>query len=108
MKDKLKALRELLTPETSWTKGAVARDKEGKSVGTAAHPDATCFCLIGGVQKVCPSDYRERRDMFTHLERAIRQRFQNRDHEIEFFNDNPETTHGDVLTVIDFAVAHAW
>lgn len=34
-----------------WTKGAFARDEDGKSVGPS-NPKATCFCGIGAIDRV--------------------------------------------------------
>lgn len=108
MKDRLQQLRELLTPSENWTKNAFARDRDGNPTGTALHFDATCFCLLGGIDKVCPEGPHIRRPMRSAIMDAIRQRYQDHRFVMIFdFNDDEATTHEMVLDVIDRAVAHA-
>jgi len=52
LRDDAVALRELLGVETRWTKEAYARDRFGLSTQPGS-PSARCWCLDGGVLKVC-------------------------------------------------------
>lgn len=39
-------IKELLDSETKWTKGSMAKDKEGNAVPYGSQ-EATCYCLLG-------------------------------------------------------------
>ena len=42
----LDEMRNILSSSARWTKGELARDASGASVGVSS-PDASCFCVIG-------------------------------------------------------------
>jgi hypothetical protein len=44
-------VRELLSDESKWTQGAVARDKYGMEIESVDSPDACCWCLGGALIK---------------------------------------------------------
>lgn len=94
-------LRALLTPEKAWTKGAFARDAVGSSV-RSVDPAAVCHCLIGGTLKVTGGA----EDYLTTVVRLDRQvQREGRFHNIAQFNDHPDTTHADVLALLDRVLA---
>lgn len=49
--DQPQTLSELLSDPKRWTQGDFARDAEGLSTH-ALDPDATCFCVLGGLQRL--------------------------------------------------------
>lgn len=97
--DALNQLRLLLEDPSHWTKGAYARDKEGAPVREGDY-DATCLCLIGACHKVtvCIPDYFQ-------LTEALSRAGGIRPFDIVDFNDREDTTHSDVLALIDKAIA---
>ena len=51
----LKALHRLLSDRRRWTTALEARDFRGEAVNPL-DPQATCFCLYGGIEKVSGGD----------------------------------------------------
>lgn len=47
----LRAVRELLSDPSRWTRGAYARDAEG-NYANASGPNAVCWCAVGAFEKV--------------------------------------------------------
>jgi hypothetical protein len=94
----LKAARQTLTPLEAWTKGDNARDQDGARVDPQ-DPRATCWCLIGAIA------------MQGHYSSVasyeIRQTLvkDGRCDSIAAFNDDPDTTHDDVLGLLDKTIA---
>lgn len=43
-------IKNLLSDETKWTRGVLARDEEGNSVNPS-HPKACQWCLMGAIRK---------------------------------------------------------
>lgn len=89
-KQKLKALRKLLAVRKRWTREAFARTKSGfpcnpKSVF------AVCWCLYGGLEKVGI------KDPFPIFHPLLIEGIAN-------YNDDPRTTHKDLLRTIDRAI----
>jgi len=84
---------ELIEDRDSWTKGAMARDKDGKMVPVHSS-DASCWCLWGAFMKcglqIC--DYTEFMDDI--LCDTFSERFPSE------FNDSPSTTHQNVIDVL--------
>lgn len=101
----LKAARELLSDPAKWTKGAGARDADGNPVGDR-YRGAICWCLDGALRrhrfKFDPSG-----EDYTRALRALGKIARSRSNHtgIVAFNDNPKTTHADVLSLLDEAIA---
>ena len=55
IKEKLLALDALFDQETKWTKEHFALDRQG-GVVTSLDQNAVCWCITGGLQKVCSGD----------------------------------------------------
>ena len=90
----LAAASELLVTK-GWTQGESAKDKDGYCVPSYS-PRATCYCLIGAIEKVAPSwDGLEARD-------ALR-RVLGVDNIVKW-NDTPGRTKEEVLKAIDGAI----
>lgn len=98
-KEILIAARAKIEREENWTRGAYARDWAG-GVRLPQSEAAVCFCALGAVRSVqC------------HYEEGDRAIFALR-HEISGtpvsdFNDNPATTHADILALFDRAIRKA-
>ena len=93
-------MRELLTPPERWTKGAYARDSKGRII-FGDDKKAVCFCTIGAHQHVLgdgDSWYSDDVDsMFERIGIQI----------VSEWNDDPSTTHADILAKLDEAIAVA-
>lgn len=105
-REALEQLEALLTPPEHWTQGFDARDPEGIPVGSLDE-NATCWCLLGGIEKIAPSasDNRLRVDVQNALSASIQVEAKDRfDAEnltdIPEFNDDPRTTHEHILAVV--------
>jgi hypothetical protein len=89
--------RKLIEAPERWTKGAMARNSVGARVSAYA-PDAICFCAQGALKKA--SDWDD------HLSQAALRL--NRAITIPVgyitYNDEPETTHADILALFDRAI----
>lgn len=94
-------LSELLDKPEKWTKKYNARNSYGFSVNFDS-PDATCWCLVGGMRKLGfqSEDYFGKN---CALLTTIKKLFPSRFHE-DFgparFNDHPDTTFKDIQLVI--------
>lgn len=80
-----KDLYDLFEDPSRWTKGAYAKNDRGAAV--ASHdPTAVCFCLAGGRNRVIPS-----LDLRFFLPNWAVSSLE--------FNDDPNTTHADILAL---------
>ena len=95
----LHGMRELLAEPSRWTQGAFARDKEG-SDQAVAHPEATCFCLVGAARIVTHLDDDVTNTVVAHLAAITRQRGCSC---VALYND--ASTHAEVLDLLDTAIA---
>lgn len=87
-------LRELFSDPTKWTKGVYARDANGYKTPDIS-TDATCWCLVGGVNR-CYWDT-DRVGIFNRITEALPTGFDN----IATFNDAEPTTFADVKALVD-------
>lgn len=96
------ALKSILSSEDKWTKGALAKDTEGKSK-SVFDPDATCFCLSGAIQLVYHTlpygPQKEKPRDFILQAIYEHTRFQT----IIGFNDTSSTTFQDIQWLLDKA-----
>lgn len=94
----LEEARELLSDESRWTKGAVARKKSGEPV-LANHPEACSFCTLGAIDKVS-----EGSDVYytavATLQKLIGQ-------SLSFFNDAQHRKHSEILKVLEESITLA-
>lgn len=82
---------ELLSSPEKWTKGALAKDADGNTV-SACHPKATCFCVLGAVEK-CYPDLNKQIQALNLLEYTLGER-------ISRWNDRDSVTHSDVHNLL--------
>lgn len=104
----LRLVRSLLADPARWTKGAMAKDASGENVSPHS-PKATCWCLVGAVYKVrddnpdvrgsCVGDTI---DISKAIDRAVSARGFGRN--CAAYQDRADTTHADVLSLIDEAI----
>lgn len=113
--ENLVSVRELLTPESSWTKDMPAKDKYNNSI-MCIDPNAVCWCLSGALFKTISDKffvgnfhYDEFLSTQSELLNVISKsyEFTNSFNRIADFNDSRDTTHRDVLNVIDLAIENA-
>lgn len=100
--------RNLLSDPSKWTRRTLARDKNLKNVSPYSD-HATCFCMYGALQRVSFIGGLVRTDTGLAYDEA-------RSHlgnvvaattpypKIDYFNDHPNTTHEDVLKILDKAI----
>lgn len=91
-------VKDLLAKPDAWHKGHMAVDAEGLPVGTEDE-EACGWCLLGAVYRCYPMGERAR--VFDRLLTAIFARcgaFR-----ITSFNDDPKTTHADLMAVLEEA-----
>lgn len=96
----LQAVRALLATEGSWTKDALARGVSGYRVSPTGR-NAKAYCLVGAGMRIARK--RNPGPIFD----ALRQQFSNPDADkvLLTFNDAPETTHANIIALIDGAIA---
>lgn len=98
---------ETLTPPGSWIQGNFARTTPaGRTIGPSA-PGANCWCLVGAIIRAdADADGLEARDQaYQFVVLAAQELFPKRIgiSGIPVFNDHPDTTHADVLRVLNRA-----
>lgn len=97
----LTAARELLTDPSHWTKGANARNVRGKEA-LPNYPSAVCWCMTGAPTTLFRAPWTS-----VALTSAIVLLQTTISDGIIAFNDRPDTTHTDVLRVLDAAIKKA-
>jgi hypothetical protein len=99
----LKAVRELISDPKNWIRGDLAVDLQNTPVDPEA-PEACKFCLMGAILRVSP-----RPGVIVRASPLIDiiYRFlpESNYKQITKFNDDPMTTHQNVLAVLDQAIA---
>lgn len=109
--DELRELRKLLEDPRRWTKGTFARNIEGFEV-SASNPDAVCWCLEGAIAKIVGDEIAasdEGSIFYTPLFNVIAACLSTAEIEgsgIAGFNDAEDTTHQDVLNLLDGALEY--
>jgi hypothetical protein len=88
-----------LIAEVGWTQGAYARDAVGTTI-SPAREDATCFCMEGALRRASRD-----RGLFDAAEGVILDKCG--ELTIPSFNDAPDRTKDEVLSVLDRAIAAA-
>ena len=105
-------VRELLSNKDHWTKGYYSKDSHGIRI-RPHEPSACTFCMFGAIYKVCPDrpfsavGFKDPFVIEVHdrIEKVIGELYPNfREASVARFNDDPETTHADVLRVLDRAI----
>lgn len=95
----------LLRDPGHWTKFAMARSNE-KHLVSPTTPAATCWCLLGAVQKIAPNDLVRRKQLCAIIAYAIvtefpsTQRCSADELTCSMFNDAALTTHNDIIRVL--------
>lgn len=89
-------IQELLSDESKWTKGEMARNIDGDQVGYD-NPTAVCWCLLGAINKCYPYEKREtiRQKIFNFINDSLLC-----EKGITGFNDSPKITFSDVKNLI--------
>ncbi len=93
-------LRELLSDESRWTRGTLARSEDGLPVGPC-HDAAQCWCLLGGIDHVTGDDF----DSSMECRSILRMDARIQEKGIAGFND--ESCHCEVMDVLSDAIARA-
>ena len=96
----LKAARALITKPKHWTRKFFARHKNGSPIG-ATERNAVCFCPAGAVEHVLGDKTPLWYECVSILDYHVPSPY----HCTFDFNDNRRTTHADVLSFFDRAIA---
>lgn len=96
----LKAARTLLTDPKCWTQGSLARLASGEPTYLVESSNAVCWCIMGATCRFDPLDSGQLADRLLrdHLPPGYYR-------SIGEFNDNPSTTHADVMSLFDRTIA---
>lgn len=96
----LKAARELIADPEKWTKCSYAKTKQrgGASVPPDS-PRAKCWCAVGAIRKVGP--YAPSASIALMHALPVKWQWTG----VPSFNDDPGTSHADVLALFDRAIA---
>lgn len=102
---KLKELRALFNKDGSWCKFQAARDKNFGPI-PPKHPEACCWCIIGGIERVSDT-HREGFAVRAALQRRLLARAEPGTYAFDLagFNDRATTTHATILALINEAIA---
>jgi hypothetical protein len=90
----LKAARRLLTPKHRWTKGVYSDEREGE----------TCYCSLGALMAVSSNRYTLGYDVAAYELHKISLKYPKGRRGIIAYNDHPQTTHRQVLSLFDRAI----
>ncbi len=93
----LKAARDLISDPAKWTQGELARDADGEQV-PPLDDNATCWCSIGAMRKVCGPKANFYDGAFRRLYFKVPSKGA-----VSEFNDTH--THAEVLALFDAAIA---
>jgi len=93
----LKRVRALLSDPARWTQGEMARNMFGAPTDPAG-PNATCWCLMGAIQRETNDDPFLAGSVYQIL------RTQLQGQSVSDFNDSRATTHADIMAVLDKAI----
>lgn len=105
----LKEVRDLLSDPARWTRGTAARNRHGYSVDVT-EDCATRWCLIGAITKVCASHnnghkaYLAKRAAVYRVMEASLRSLNHKEITLIDFNDVEETTHADILKLLDSTI----
>lgn len=95
----LRAAKALIDAPEKWTQNALARNQNVRPC-SAQDPDATCFYIIGATVRVKHA-YSKATNILMQVARS--KGFDS----VGDFNDDAKTTHADVMTFFDSAIALA-
>lgn len=95
--DTLVAARATIAEPAAWTKDNYATDAAGEPCGEQ-EVEAVCFCTLGAIQKhvdFAGAAY------LRPLRKAVEEKTGRKCPNIPYYNDHPDTTHADILTMFD-------
>lgn len=84
-------IQELLSNNSKWTQGAIARRADGEKLRSATSKTAVCWCLKGAIKKCYPSN-------FLDIERKVRIELSV---SIVTFNDETHRIFSDIRALIE-------
>jgi hypothetical protein len=96
----LRAARELLSDPKRWTKFSMA--KNAKKIDVSPFSDeAVCFCSLGALERVSDCPVTQGDASYKHLKKGANRGW------VDTWNDDPDTTHRDIIKGFDLAIALA-
>ena len=97
----------LIDEQSKWVKGAIAADSKGAPVDYYSNR-ARCFCISGALRRAVSEITTSHAESITlcvkigvRFNRRIRARYSPRYITMPEFNDDPATTHNDVMRLFD-------
>lgn len=120
--DVLREARRILSPSEHWCQETLGVDSQENSLDGFSEEDRVCkVCLVGAISLIClrtASDfftrYQSKEFVLCRVEAAILRLFPHRAQRVSptrvaaQFNDHPDTTHEDILRVLDFVLENAY
>jgi hypothetical protein len=83
----------LISDPAHWTTGAMARDRNGVSCGTAEGAPAVCWCLSGAIWWCYRHD--RARERHKELRKVVKERYG-----VSLWQFNDRGTHGEVVELL--------
>lgn len=104
--ESLRKIKELFSDPERWIKYAFAKDKN-YNITKPLSEDAYCFCLTGAIDYIC----KDTDDIYYQGHSYLRLIFsitvgKEYGNSIINWNDNPNTTHNDLLNLIDKTIEY--
>lgn len=111
--DQIEALVEakrLISSKESWTQGEFARDSDGQ-VCSPYSKDAVCWCAQGAINAACEKVFNGKMELSSLYHAMARNNLGHVVNQtnsgwvyLDEYNDDPETTHGDVIKAFSEAI----
>lgn len=91
-----------LDDKDKWTKGAIARDENGKRLNMLSLEKAECWCITGAMDSFRPTTQVYEKAYLALL--AVINNVAPDTPSVEGYNDASSTTYKDILNIIDHAI----
>ena len=95
----LKGARHVIRTPDRWTRGVIARDRDGKALKMSSDPDAHSFCVIGAFSRTSGVDSGAYYDAAGRLREALGVE------SLVWYNDDSQAaTHSELMDAFDKAI----
>ena len=100
----LKKARSLISKEESWVKNYTAKDEFGHAI-PPINDSAVCWCASGAIDRAAYlSDEANHSIIYANCLRFMKIHGSWGYYTLSIYNDDPVTTHGDILSLFDKAI----
>lgn len=98
------AARAKIAEPERWTKGTFSRNAEGEPCAVDWGPAAVCWCALGAINATT-NKMHQLYELKSAAKDALALAVSPSHDSVAYFNDDPATTHADVLAAFDRAIA---